>query len=243
LLFVLTLTLASCGRRNEKAGSADSKSAVISINEKLDVNGFEKKFLELENAQIVDVRTPHEFEEGHIKGAINMDIHANDFENRIAVLDKKKPVFVYCLAGGRSSEAAEMMGDKQFTEVYNLEGGMMKWRAANKPLEDGVVADRKEGMTADDFNKLLSTEKFVLVDYNAKWCKPCVKMLPMLEGLAETKKDKLILVKIDADKNQSFLKAKGIEGIPVLELYKDGKRIWKHEGEIDQAALLKETGI
>ena len=83
----------------------------------------------------------------------------------------------------------------------------------------------------------------MLVDYNAKWCKPCKRMVPMLEGVADKKKDKLILIKIDADENKGLLKEMGIDAIPVVELYKDGKLVWKHSGEIDEATLLKETKL
>lgn len=150
---------------------------------------------------------------------------------------------VYCLAGGRSGEAAEKMKEKGFTEVYNMKGGMMKWNAANKPVEKGTSAPASKGISLADFNKQITSDKYVLVDYNAKWCKPCKKMVPMLEGVADKRKDKVILVKIDADENKELLKEKGIDAIPVVELYKDGKLVWKHSGEIDEATLLKETKL
>jgi thioredoxin 1 len=150
---------------------------------------------------------------------------------------------VYCLGGGRSAEAAEIMKEKGFTEVYNMQGGIMKWNAANKPTDKNPASIEKKGMSLADFTKQVTSDKYVLVDYNAKWCKPCKKMAPMLEGLTEKKKDKLILVKIDADENKGLLKEKDIDAIPMIELYKAGKLIWKHSGEIDEATLLKETKL
>ena len=64
------------------------------------------------------------------------------------------------------------MADKGFTEVYNMQGGIMKWIAANKKLDEVIVSATNKGMTEADFNQLLKSDKFVLVDYNAKWCKP-----------------------------------------------------------------------
>ena len=119
----------------------------------------------------------------------------------------------------------------------------MKWNAANKPTDTNPVSAEKKGMSLDDFITKVTSDKYVLVDYNAKWCKPCKRMIPMLEELAEKKKDKLLLVKIDADENKNLLKEKGIDAIPVVELYKDGKLVWKHSGEIDEATLLKETKL
>jgi rhodanese-related sulfurtransferase len=139
------------------------------INTSITVEEFEKKLSD-GNAQLIDVRTPEEYNQGHLKGALNYNINSSEFENQLSKLDKNKPVLVYCLSGGRSGSAAEMMADKGFTEVYNMQGGIMKWIAANKKLDEVIVSATNKGMTEADFNQLLKSDKFVLVDYNAKWC-------------------------------------------------------------------------
>jgi len=212
------------------------------INTSITVEEFEKKLSD-GNAQLIDVRTPEEYNQGHLKGALNYNINSSEFENQLSKLDKNKPVLVYCLSGGRSGSAAEMMADKGFTEVYNMQGGIMKWIAANKKLDEVIVSATNKGMTEADFNQLLKSDKFVLVDYNAKWCKPCLRMAPMLDVFMEKRKEKLVLVKIDADENKNLLRERRIESLPVLELYKDGKLIWKHEGEIDETTLSNETKL
>jgi len=242
-VFCLSACISSCQNQAEKTSGKNSSGNTTQINATISVDEFEKKLAENSNVQLIDVRTPDEFNQGHLKGALNYDINSSDFENKIAKLNNGKPVMVYCLSGGRSSSAAELLGQKGFSEVYNMQGGIMKWNSANKPLESGTTNPVSDGLTMDGFNKLLKTEKFVLVDYNAKWCKPCKKMAPMLDALVEKRKDKLTLVKIDADENKELLKEKNIEGIPVLELYKNGKLIWKHEGEIDETTFLKETKL
>jgi thioredoxin len=135
------------------------------------------------------------------------------------------------------------MASAGFQEIYNMQGGIMKWNAANKALISGTVNNSSESMSVEEFNGLLKSDKLVLIDYNAKWCKPCKKMAPMLKAFAEQRKDQIILIEIDADKNKDLLKQKGIESIPVLELYKDGKLVWKHDGEIDEETLIKETKL
>ncbi|MHB8260821.1 MAG: rhodanese-like domain-containing protein [Bacteroidia bacterium] len=235
-LLTLSISVASC--QNQQNGNASKQ-----INITIPVDEFDKKLTETKDVQLVDVRTPEEYQEGHLKGAINYNLNADDFEGNLSKLDKNKPVMVYCLGGGRSSEAAKKMEEKGFVEVYNMKGGIMKWNAANKPLDKNQVSATNKGMSLDDFTKQITSDKFVLVDYNAKWCKPCKKMVPMLEGVAEKKKDKVILIKVDADANKALLKEKGIEEIPVIELYKDGKLVWKHIGEIDETTLLKETKL
>ena len=212
------------------------------INTSITAEEFEKKLSD-GNAQLIDVRTPEEYNQGHLKGALNYNINSSEFENQLSKLDKNKPVLVYCLSGGRSGSAAEIMADKGFTEVYNMQGGIMKWIAANKKLDEVIVSATNKGMTEADFNQLLKSDKFVLVDYNAKWCKPCLRMAPMLDVFMEKRKEKLVLVKIDADENKNLLIEMRIESLPVLELYKDGKLIWKHEGEIDETTLSNETKL
>lgn len=212
------------------------------INTSITAEEFEKKLSD-GNAQLIDVRTPEEYNQGHLKGALNYNINSSEFENQLSKLDKNKPVLVYCLSGGRSGSAAEIMADKGFIEVYNMQGGIMKWIAANKKLDEVIVSATNKGMTEADFNQLLKSDKFVLVDYNAKWCKPCLRMTPMLDVFMEKRKEKLVLVKIDADENKNLLRERRIESLPVLELYKDGKLIWKHEGEIDETTLSNETKL
>ena len=158
-------------------------------------------------------------------------------------LDKNKPVFVYCLSGGRSASAADFLEEKGFSQVYNMKGGIMKWSAEGKALDDGTAMVTSLGMTTGEFEKLTSASEYVLVDFNAAWCKPCIKMAPMLQGFADKHKNKLTLVKIDADENKNLLKEKGIESVPVLQLFKNGELVWKHDGEIDEASLIKETNL
>ncbi len=213
------------------------------INTTLSVDDFEKKIAELPAVQLIDVRTPDEFSQGHLKGALNYNINSSEFESQLAKLDKTKPVLVYCLSGGRSSSAASVMADKGFVEVYNMQGGIMKWSGSNKPLDDGTAQPVSAGMTKDEFTKLVSTSKYVLIDYNAKWCKPCIKMAPMLQAFYEKRKDKMDFIKIDADENKNLLKENNIQALPVLQLYKEGKVVWTHDGEIDEATLVKETGL
>ncbi len=224
--------------QNQSTGVRDSKP----VNATIPVDEFEKKLLE-KDVQLIDVRTPEEFNQGHLKGALNYDINSSGFQDQLSRLSRDKVVLVYCLSGGRSASAAGLLAAKGFTEIYNMQGGIMKWNAAKKPLDSGTASPAPGGLSVKEFNKLLESDKLVLIDYHAKWCKPCVKMAPMLEAFVDKRKENMMLIKIDADKNKDLLQQQGIESIPVLELYKDGKRIWKHEGEIDEKTLIMETNL
>ncbi|MEO6301717.1 MAG: rhodanese-like domain-containing protein [Bacteroidia bacterium] len=237
-LVMLVISIASC--QNQTINNNNTGKI---INATISVNDFEEKLNKNSNVQLIDVRTPEEFNQGHLKTALNYNINSSEFETQIAKLNKAKPVLVYCLSGGRSASAAELISEKGFLEVYNMQGGIMKWNANNKPLDNETVIPVSKGLSMEEFNTLLKTEKYVLVDYNAKWCKPCIKMTPMLDSFSENRKEKLSLLKIDADENKKLLEEKHIESIPALEIYKNGKLIWKHEGEIDEATLIKETKL
>ncbi len=81
-------------------------------------------------ATILDVRTEGEFSEGHISGAINMEIGEMS-EEEIEKLDKEKSYLLYCRSGGRSSRATQILDFLDFKNVYNLEGGYMEWVKKN----------------------------------------------------------------------------------------------------------------
>ena len=81
-----------------------------------------------ENAIILDVRTPEEFQNGYIPGAYNIDIYQGQgFIYNIEALDKTKNYYVYCQAGMRSAKACEIMNSLDIKNTYNLSGGIMNW--------------------------------------------------------------------------------------------------------------------
>lgn len=86
------------------------------------------------NFVILDVRTPEEFQSGHIKGAINIDFYAPDFAQKLDKLDKGKVYVVYCRSGHRSAQAVSLMKQQGFQTVYEIEGGIRAWQAGGFPL-------------------------------------------------------------------------------------------------------------
>ena len=81
-----------------------------------------------ENTLVIDVRTPVEFSEAHIKNAINIDYFSKSFSETISKLDKQKTILVYCAAGGRSTSACLDFKKLGFKKVYNLIGGYDDWK-------------------------------------------------------------------------------------------------------------------
>ena len=77
----------------------------------------------LENALILDVRTPEEYSFGHLEDAVNINWYDIDFKDKVGELERTKTIYVYCKAGGRSAKAVAAMREMGFANVVNLEGG------------------------------------------------------------------------------------------------------------------------
>ncbi len=118
-LFILTLVV-SCTQGQNKATLAPQQ--------------FADKIAQTSEGTVLDVRTPEEYAEGHLANAKNMDWNGDHFEHQLMALDKSKPVFVYCLKGGRSASAASKMRSLGFKDVYELDGGIAKWQEAKLPV-------------------------------------------------------------------------------------------------------------
>ena len=82
---------------------------------------------------IIDVRTPEEFGAGHIENATNINFNSETFRDTLNTLDKNKTYLIYCRSGGRSGSALDIMAELDFTEVYNVLGGINQWEAAGLP--------------------------------------------------------------------------------------------------------------
>lgn len=99
----------------------------------MDVAEF-SQFITNDSVQLVDVRTPEEYYEGHIPGAKNINVFDKDFAVKAKEsLDTSKPVAVYCRSGKRSAEAARELSGKGF-KVINLKGGIIAWKGKDQPL-------------------------------------------------------------------------------------------------------------
>lgn len=98
-----------------------------------DVKGF-AELIQSANIQLLDVRTAEEFAEGHLEGALNVDINQETFlQDAKTVLETEKPVAVYCRSGRRSAKAAEILIKEGF-KVTNLEGGILAWTEEKMPV-------------------------------------------------------------------------------------------------------------
>ncbi len=103
----------------------------------IEVNAAKDFVAHHENAVIMDVRTPVEYEMSHITGAVNVSVQDQSFEDMVVALDPNKTYIVHCTknpAGGRSSRALETLQGLGFKHLYSLEGGYVAWKDAELPL-------------------------------------------------------------------------------------------------------------
>lgn len=78
---------------------------------------------------IIDVRTLEEYRGGYIHRSENIDINKDDFEQKVDLISKEKEIMVVCAAGTRSAKAVDILQDKGFKKIYEIEGGMDEWKA------------------------------------------------------------------------------------------------------------------
>jgi rhodanese-related sulfurtransferase len=95
-----------------------------------------KEISEIEGIQLVDVRTPSEYKEGHLPNALNIDFFDPNFEVNIQKLDKTKPVIVYCQRGSRSAKCASQLIANGFVKIYDLDRGFSKWKSSGFEVEN-----------------------------------------------------------------------------------------------------------
>ena len=202
----------------------------------LSATDFEQKLNASEGQQLLDVRTPSEYKAQHLDNAINIDWNSSDFDAQVSQLDKSKPVYVYCLSGGRSQRAATKLTALGFSEIYELKGGIMKWNAAGLSKKTAGQI----GMTMTDYKKLLKSDKKVLVNFYADWCAPCRKMAPYINKMqADTTAD-VVLLRLNADEHKSLLVEMKIDELPTMLLYDSEKLMWQHSGYISETDLKKQ---
>ena len=91
-----------------------------------------QSILEIEDVQLVDVRTPKEYEEIRIANAQNIDFSSPTFDDDISKLDKEKPVILYCKGGNRSAKCSKKLKSAGFEKIYELDGGISKWKHSDK---------------------------------------------------------------------------------------------------------------
>ncbi|HSI70861.1 MAG TPA: rhodanese-like domain-containing protein, partial [Gillisia sp.] len=116
ILVSLSISVISCKNQEE-----NTDVTILSVAEAKTI------LAEDPEAVFLDVRTPEEFRDGHIEGAVLINFFDTNFKQQVASLDKNKPVYIYCRSGNRSEKAGLILTQMGFTEIFDIEEGYMGW--------------------------------------------------------------------------------------------------------------------
>ncbi len=131
-------SLAACGTGEPEVSVSAGTTAASAPADgaELDATAFAAA-LKRPGTTIVDVRTPQEFAQGHLPGAVNIDVEGTDFAQQVQTLDPGAPYAVYCRSGNRSAVALQVMDQLGFTGAYHLGGGISAWTSAGGEVVTG----------------------------------------------------------------------------------------------------------
>ena len=132
------------------------------------------------------------------------------------------------------------MRKQGYKEVYELQGGILKWKSAGLPVVAGKVS-ASGGMSSDEYKTLVSVGN-VLVDFSAEWCAPCRKMKPSLDELAK-ENSSLKIVTIDVDQNPNIAAELGVDALPTLKYYSNNEMKFTNVGLISKEELKTKLGL
>ena len=199
-----------------------------------------QEFSALNDGIIIDVRTAAEFNSGHIKDATNINFYANDFTDKLKIVRKNVPIYVYCRSGGRSSSAAKKMEKLGFSEVYNLLGGIGSWNSKGfKTIQSkGQKESKQPKFSVSEVEDILNSNETVLIDFSTQWCVPCKKMKPIIDEINSDNNNVKVLF-IDADANKGLVAKYKILSVPVFIGFKNSEETFRKVGIVSKKELLK----
>ncbi|QRR00667.1 thioredoxin domain-containing protein [Dyadobacter sandarakinus] len=210
-------------------------SAQTKKRELLSFADFEAKLKSAgKNAQILDARLPEEYVQNHLEGAVSFSVaDAADFEKQTAKLSKDKPTFIYSIGNGRSGVLAEQLREAGFRDVTEVPGGLSKWIGLGRP----VISTTGKGLSLDEYQASLKSDKLVLVDFGSRYCPGCKKLDPVIDSIKTEQASQVKVIKIEAYENKSLVKELGVVGLPTLVLYKNNEIVWQKKGGATKAEI------
>ena len=136
---VAVISLAACGGDDDDAAALSADTAAVSALPAPGVVAPDEAaaLAARPEVTVVDVRTPGEYDEGHLEGALLVDLSGDDFAGSIGELDRDGEYLVYCRSGNRSAQAVQIMRDLGFEQVWDLSGGIAAWEGAGQPVTTG----------------------------------------------------------------------------------------------------------
>ena len=220
LIFTLIFSI-SCSNKNTL------------VFEKIDILSLDK-ILNDTDIIILDVRTSEEINAGYIPNSTFIDYYDKNFENKINLIDRSKKIYTLCKSGGRSVKAAEILSKNGFRNVYNLEGGFMRWKANKMSYDINLVNNDSSNsylISDKSLDSLIENNTNTLIYISTKWCSPCKKMEPIIDKFVDNNSS-LKVIKIDLDANAYAQEKFNVKSLPALVLYENNSVVWHKNGII-----------
>lgn len=135
LLLSLAMFQTSCGTADNSSKAPDAAESSAAAVEHVDAVKAAGLLATNDEVVVLDIRTPEEFSQGHIKDARNVDFYEDDFEANLAKLDRDQTYLVHCASGGRSGKSLEAFERLGFKSIVHLDGGYRAWVDAGQSVE------------------------------------------------------------------------------------------------------------
>ncbi len=226
-VFCVSVLLVSClGNSNEKIQS-------ISVDE------LEQAMRPYANLQVVDLRSPEDYLEAHLPGAVNIDLNSPTFEKELAGLNPELPIYLYCANGLSSAEAIKKMAKKPFPKIYDVTGGYGAWSGAGKKLSQVDRVARPEPVTRSEYDAMIKKAEFILLQFSPSSVDPMVlkRMEAMVFGVAKRKGGEMEFKKYNYSDQVSLARDLKVNNLPTLILYKQGIEVWRYEGMPEKSEI------
>ncbi|RLD73962.1 MAG: hypothetical protein DRJ07_20160 [Bacteroidetes bacterium] len=221
----------------------DQKSGIIQKNGYYQVFSHEfDSLIKSGKGMLLDVRTKGEFDNEHIESSGQLNYYAFDFKKKLDLLPKDQEIYLYCNTGYRSEKTAKMLIKKGYTNVYNLERGIMEWNFEELPVIIGEKTDKKQAdkVNIEMFASTIASDTLVLIDFYAPWCGPCRKMMPLIDSIKTQYHPQMKVFKVNSDVSKKLIKQQKIIGVPLFRLYRNNELLFEKDGMMTRNEL---TGI
>jgi len=178
---------------------------------------------------LLDVRTKGEFDNEHIDNSGQLNYYAFDFKKKLDLLPKEQEIYLYCNTGYRSEKTAKILIKKGFTNVYNLERGIMEWNFEELPVIAGEKTGKKQKdkVSIEEFAHTIASDTLVLIDFYAPWCGPCRKMMPLIDSIKTQYHTRMKVFKVNSDVSKKLIKQQKIIGVPLFRIYRNNELLFE----------------
>lgn len=201
--------------------------AIAQNNAPVTLEVFAAQLKQQSTPQLVDVRSAGEFAINHIPGAINTDFSKPEGKQQLLQLHAAQPVFLYAINNNRTQQAAQLLQQAGFTQIFQLQGGIANWIGSGKPYYSSVPNQLSKAA----YQQALQGDTAVLVAFTSRYCGACKQLAPMADSIVRASGPRVKLFKIDINDNAALVQQLHlVHAVPTLVLYRQQQIVWQKTG-------------